>query len=84
MVGPRPERPDIVEELSDVLPYYSERHLVKPGLTGWAQISFRYGASVEDAKRKLEFDLYYLKHTSFELDLMIIFRTVGTFLRGGL
>ena len=82
VVGPRPERPDIVSELCQVLPYYAERHLVKPGLTGWAQINFRYGASVEDARRKLQFDLYYLKHMSFELDLTILFRTVGTFLRG--
>lgn len=83
IVGPRPERPDIVAELSKALPYYSERHLVKPGLTGWAQISFRYGASIEDARRKLQFDLYYLKHMSFELDMIILFRTVGTFLKGG-
>jgi len=82
IVGPRPERPDIVEELTEKLPYYAERHLVKPGLTGWAQISFRYGSSIEDAKRKLQFDLYYLKHMSFELDMIILFRTVGTFLRG--
>jgi len=82
IVGPRPERPDIVAELSDALPFYSERHLVKPGLTGWAQISFRYGSSVEDSKRKLQFDLYYLKHMSFELDMIILFRTLGTFLRG--
>ncbi len=82
IVGPRPERPDIVAELSEKVPYYSERHLVKPGLSGWAQISFRYGASIEDAKRKLQFDLYYLKHMSFELDTIILFRTVGTFLRG--
>ncbi len=83
VVGPRPERPDIVESLSPKLPYYAERHLVKPGLTGWAQISFRYGASIEDAKRKLQFDLYYLKHMCLELDVMIVFRTLGTFLRGG-
>lgn len=82
VVGPRPERPDIVSDLCEVLPYYAERHLVKPGLTGWAQISFRYGSSVEDARQKLQFDLFYLKHMSFELDLTILFRTVGTFLRG--
>ncbi len=81
-VGPRPERPDIVEELTDKIPFYSERHLVKPGITGWAQISFRYGASIEDSKRKLQFDLYYLKHMSFELDMTILLRTLGTFLRG--
>jgi len=82
IVGPRPERPDIVRELSKKLPYYAERQLVKPGLSGWAQISFRYGASIEDSKRKLQFDLYYLKHMSFELDMMILFRTAGTFLKG--
>lgn len=82
IVGPRPERPDIVAELTDKLPYYAERHLVKPGITGWAQISFRYGNSIADAKQKLQFDLYYLKHMSFELDMIILFRTLGTFLRG--
>lgn len=84
IVGPRPERPDIVDELSGKIPFYGERHLVKPGITGWAQIGFRYGASIEDAKRKLQFDLYYLKEMSFELDMIILFRTVGTFLRGGI
>jgi len=82
LVGPRPERPDIVSDLREKLPYYAERHLVKPGITGWAQISFRYGASIEDARRKLQYDLYYLKHMSFELDLIILFRTLGTFLKG--
>jgi sugar transferase (PEP-CTERM system associated) len=84
IVGPRPERPDIVEELAARIPYYRERHLVKPGITGWAQIGFRYGSSIEDAKRKLQFDLYYLKEMSFEMDMIILFRTVGTFLRGGI
>jgi sugar transferase (PEP-CTERM system associated) len=82
IVGPRPERPDFVEQLREAIPYYDQRHLVKPGVTGWAQISYRYGASVEDARRKLQFDLYYLKHMAFELDVMILFRTVGTFLKG--
>lgn len=82
VVGPRPERPDIVTRLREQVPFYDERHLVKPGITGWAQISFHYGASVEDAKRKLQFDLYYLKHMSFELDTIILFRTAGTFLKG--
>ncbi len=82
VVGPRPERPDIVEQLHDQIPYYAQRHLVKPGITGWAQISYRYGASIEDARRKLQFDLYYLKHMSFELDTMIVLRTLGTFLKG--
>jgi len=84
IIGPRPERPDIVEELAAQIPYYRERHLVKPGLTGWAQIGFRYGSSITDAKRKLQFDLYYLKEMSFEMDMIILFRTVGTFLRGGI
>jgi exopolysaccharide biosynthesis polyprenyl glycosylphosphotransferase len=83
IVGPRPERPDIVRALCRELPFYAERHLVKPGITGWAQISYHYGSSVEDARRKLQFDLYYLKHMSFELDMIILFRTAGTFLRGG-
>jgi sugar transferase (PEP-CTERM system associated) len=82
VVGPRPERPDIVRELCRELPFYAERHLVKPGITGWAQISFRYGSCIEDAKRKLQFDLYYLKNMSFELDLIILLRTLGTFVRG--
>lgn len=83
IVGPRPERPDIVRRLGEQIPYYNERHLAKPGLTGWAQINYPYGATIEDAKRKLQFDLYYLKHACFELDMMILFRTLGTFLRGG-
>ena len=82
IVGPRPERPDIVEELTRKIPYYAERHLVKPGITGWAQISYRYGSSIEDARRKLQFDLYYLKHMTMELDIVIILRTIGTFLKG--
>ena len=82
LVGPRPERPDFVKKLAEEIPYYNERHLVKPGLTGWAQIGYHYGASTEDAKRKLQFDLYYLKHMSIELDLMILLRTLGVVLRG--
>lgn len=82
-VGPRPERPDIVAHLTTVLPFYAERHLIKPGLTGWAQIHYGYGASVEDARRKLQYDLYYLKNQCLELDAMILLRTLGTFLRGG-
>lgn len=81
IVGPRPERPEFVEELIDEIPFYDERHLVKPGLTGWAQINYRYGCSVEDARRKLFLDLYYIKHMSVELDLVILFRTLGTLLR---
>jgi lipopolysaccharide/colanic/teichoic acid biosynthesis glycosyltransferase len=82
VVGPRPERPEIVTELCRHIPFWSERNLVKPGLTGWAQISFRYGNTIDDARRKLQYDLYYLKHMNLELDIIILFRTLGTFLRG--
>lgn len=75
-VGPRPERPSFVEELEKQLPYYAERHMVKPGLTGWAQINYPYGASVEDARVKLEYDLYYAKNYSPFLDLLILLQTV--------
>lgn len=79
-VGPRPERPVFVEQLVGKLPYYSLRHSAKPGITGWAQVCYPYGASEEDALRKLEYDLYYIKHQSIYLDLLIIFRTVKTVL----
>jgi sugar transferase (PEP-CTERM system associated) len=75
-VGPRPERPQFVEELRQVIPYYDERHSVRPGITGWAQVQFTYGASVEDALGKLEYDLFYLKNMSLLFDLAIIFQTV--------
>ncbi|NIJ37075.1 sugar transferase (PEP-CTERM system associated) [Sphingopyxis panaciterrae] len=75
-VGPRPERPSFVEELELQLPFYAERHMVKPGLTGWAQINYPYGASVEDARVKLEYDLYYAKNYSPFLDLLILLQTV--------
>ncbi|HKX87987.1 MAG TPA: TIGR03013 family XrtA/PEP-CTERM system glycosyltransferase [Sphingopyxis sp.] len=75
-VGPRPERPSFVGELEKKLPYYAERHMVKPGLTGWAQINYPYGASVEDARVKLEYDLYYAKNYSPFLDLLILLQTV--------
>jgi sugar transferase (PEP-CTERM system associated) len=76
-VGPRPERPEFVNALEKEIPYYSVRHSVEPGLTGWAQVNYQYGASVEDALQKLEFDLYYLKNMSILLDLKIILRTIG-------
>ncbi|MEW6250632.1 MAG: sugar transferase [Planctomycetota bacterium] len=82
LVGPRPERPEFVRELERVLPHYRLRHLARPGLTGWAQINYRYGSSVADAHRKLCYDLYYLKHRSLELDVGILIRTLGTFLLG--
>jgi len=74
-VGPRPERPEFVEKLAERIPYYSERHTVKPGITGWAQVSYRYGASVEDAMEKLKYDLFYVKNMSFAMDLLILFKT---------
>ena len=75
-VGPRPERPFFVKELEKKIPFYSNRHVVKPGITGWAQIYYPYGASEEDALRKLEYDLYYIKHLSISMDLLIIFQTI--------
>jgi sugar transferase (PEP-CTERM system associated) len=75
-VGPRPERPQFVADLEARLPYYSERHVVKPGITGWAQINYPYGASVEDAREKLEYDLYYAKNYSPFLDLLILLQTL--------
>ncbi|MBU1203285.1 sugar transferase [Patescibacteria group bacterium] len=77
-VGPRPERPKFVNQLKESIPFYNERHLVKPGLTGWAQINFPYGASVEDAKEKLQYDLFYIKNQSIALDISIILKTINT------
>ena len=76
LIGPRPERPEFVDMLGREIPFYSQRHLIKPGLTGWAQIRYPYGASVEDALQKLQYDLYYIKNQSPVLDLIIIFETV--------
>jgi exopolysaccharide biosynthesis polyprenyl glycosylphosphotransferase len=81
LLGPRPERPEFVKELAQTIPFFEARHLVKPGLTGWAQINFRYGASVEEAKEKLQYDLFYIKNRSISLDLSILLKTVGTILR---
>ncbi|MEM9742729.1 MAG: TIGR03013 family XrtA/PEP-CTERM system glycosyltransferase [Pseudomonadota bacterium] len=81
-VGPRPERPQFVSELAKVIPYYDQRHRVKPGITGWAQLCYPYGASVEDAKEKLQFDLYYLKNHSTLLDLIILLQTIEVVLVG--
>ena len=75
-VGPRPERPEFVADLVQYLPYYAERHMVKPGITGWAQINYPYGASIEDARHKLEYDLYYAKNYSPFLDLLILLQTL--------
>jgi lipopolysaccharide/colanic/teichoic acid biosynthesis glycosyltransferase len=76
-VGPRPERPEFVGELSECIPFYRARHAVRPGITGWAQIHQDYGDSVELALEKLEYDLFYVKHTSFFLDILIMLRTVA-------
>jgi len=81
-VGPRPERPEFVQNLIRAIPYYNERHNVKPGLTGWAQLKYPYGASEEDSQEKLKYDLYYIKHRSFLLDLNILLRTVEIVLFG--
>jgi len=77
-VGPRPERPEFVKILAEQIPYYQLRHIVPPGITGWAQVRYRYGATVDDAKRKLTYDLYYIKHASLALDLLIVFETLKT------
>jgi len=84
-VGPRPERPHFVAQLAKEIPFYEHRHLVAPGLTGWAQIKYPYGASIEDARQKLQYELYYIKNQSLALDLIIVFETVKTviFSRGG-
>ena len=84
-IGPRPERPHFVSQLAREIPYYEHRHLVAPGLTGWAQIKYPYGASVEEARKKLEYDLYYIKNHSLTLDIIILLETVKTILfgRGG-
>jgi len=81
-VGPRPERPHFIAQLAKEIPFYEQRHLVAPGLTGWAQIKYPYGASIEDAKQKLEYDLYYLKNQSITLDATIMFETIKTILLG--
>ncbi len=81
-IGPRPERPQFVEQLIKDIPYYNQRHNVKPGLAGWAQLNYPYGASVEDSMEKLKFDLYYVKHQSMMLDILILIRTVEVVLFG--
>jgi len=82
-VGPRPERPEMIEKLATETPFYLERTLIQPGITGWAQVNYPYGASVEDARRKLEYDLYYMKHMSVFLDMFILFDTIRIVLAGG-
>lgn len=84
IIGPRPERPIFVSQLSKTIPFYNTRHVIKPGLTGWAQVKSRYGSSVDDSLEKLQYDLYYIKHRSFLLDFNIIIKTLSTvvFFRG--
>jgi len=82
IVGPRPERPEFVDELQQNIPYYSERHVMKPGVTGWAQLKYSYGASEEDAIEKLQYDLYYIKNQTIFLDILIILQTVEVVLWG--
>ena len=82
LIGPRPERPEFVRELEKQIPYYNIRHAVRPGITGWAQVNYRYGASVKDARNKLEYDLYYIKNRSLLLDTKIILKTIGVVLFG--
>src|SRR2546428_11566792 len=81
-VGPRPERPHFIAQLAQEIEYYESRHLIAPGLTGWAQIKYPYGASIEDAKKKLEYDLYYIKNQNVMLDSTIMFETIKTILSG--
>jgi len=81
-VGPRPERPEFVEGLAQQIPFYQQRHLMQPGITGWAQINYPYGATPEDALNKLKYDLYYLKYASPLLDLQIMLRTIGVVMKG--
>ncbi|NMH25313.1 exopolysaccharide biosynthesis polyprenyl glycosylphosphotransferase [Flavobacterium solisilvae] len=80
VIGPRPERPVFVKEIAEVMPFYETRHVVKPGLTGWAQVNYSYGATIDDSLIKLQYDLYYIKHRSLFLDFNIIFKTLSTVL----
>jgi exopolysaccharide biosynthesis polyprenyl glycosylphosphotransferase len=81
-IGPRPERPYFVDLLKAKIRYYDARHYVKPGITGWAQVMYPYGASIEDAYQKLQYDLYYTKNASFRLDLLVLLRTIKVVLKG--
>jgi lipopolysaccharide/colanic/teichoic acid biosynthesis glycosyltransferase len=80
VIGPRPERPFFVKEIAEVMPFYETRHIIKPGLTGWAQVNYAYGATINDSLIKLQYDLYYIKHRSIFLDLDIAFKTITTVL----
>ena len=82
LVGPRPERPEFIEELTRDIPFYGQRHVVRPGVTGWAQVKYKYGASKEDALEKLQYELYYIKNMSLALDLVIMIHTIKTMISG--
>ena len=82
LVGPRPERPFFVDQLAQEIPFYAVRHCVKPGVTGWAQVRYQYGASVDDAVQKLQYDLYYVKNHTIVLDTLVLFETVRVVLTG--
>jgi lipopolysaccharide/colanic/teichoic acid biosynthesis glycosyltransferase len=84
VIGPRPERPVFVKEIAKIMPFYETRHVIKPGLTGWAQVNYSYGATIDDSLIKLQYDLYYIKHRSIFIDINIIVKTLSTvvFYRG--
>ncbi|MBI3368834.1 MAG: TIGR03013 family PEP-CTERM/XrtA system glycosyltransferase, partial [Burkholderiales bacterium] len=82
LVGPRPERPYFVEQLTKEIPYYAVRHSIKPGVTGWAQVKYQYGSTIEDSQEKLQYDLYYVKNHSLFLDFVVLFETIGVVLTG--
>src|SRR5437879_10513903 len=81
-VGPRPERPEFVQWLTKEIPYYPVRNVVRPGITGWAQVRYKYGNTLEDAKEKLQYDLFYIKNASLGLDLLIMFHTIKIVILG--
>ena len=80
LIGPRPERPEIEEKLLNTIPYYKYRNILKPGISGWAQVNYPYGSSIEDTQNKLSYDIYYINHISFLLDFLILFKTIKTVL----
>jgi len=80
VIGPRPERPFFVKEIAQIMPFYETRHIIKPGLTGWAQVNYSYGESIDDSLIKLQYDLYYIKHRSLYLDFNISLKTITTIL----
>lgn len=82
LIGPRPEQPAFVAQFNETIPYYSYRHIVRPGIAGWAQVTQGYVADAESTRHKLEYDLYYIKHQSFWLDLLIVFKTAKTIVTG--